>query len=101
MLGQEARPSSARPNVRATQRAALGQPLERILDRGGNAAGRAHQRMGTHQPSIARWERAPMTMSGQNMKAMAIALGVPAGEVFAAIQEQCEIVIKAAEHEIT
>jgi len=30
--------------------AALGQPLERILDRGGNAAGRAHQRMGTHQP---------------------------------------------------
>lgn len=59
------------------------------------------QRMGTHQPSIARWERTPMTMSGQNMKAMAIALGVPAVDVFTAIQEQCEIVIKAVEHEIT
>lgn len=57
------------------------------------------QRMGTHQPSIARWERAPMTMSGQNMTAMATALGVTAGEVFAAIQEQREIVTKAAEHE--
>lgn len=57
------------------------------------------QRMGTHQPSIARWERAPMTMSGQNMAAMATALEVTAREVFTAIQEQCEIVIKAAEHE--
>lgn len=59
------------------------------------------QRMGTHQPSIARWERAPMSMSAQNMNAMAIALGVPAVDVFTAIQEQSEIVIKAAEHEIT
>jgi DNA-binding transcriptional regulator YiaG len=28
------------------------------------------QRMGTHQPSIARWERAPMSKSGQNMKSL-------------------------------
>jgi ribosome-binding protein aMBF1 (putative translation factor) len=57
------------------------------------------RRMDTHQPGIARWERAPTTMSVQNIKAMAAALGVTSGEVFTAIDEQCEIVIKAAEHE--
>lgn len=57
------------------------------------------QRMGTHQPGIARWERSPTTMSVQNIKAMATALGVSAMDVFSAIEEQREIEIKAAEHE--
>ncbi|APW48670.1 helix-turn-helix domain-containing protein [Rhodoferax antarcticus] len=57
------------------------------------------KRMDTQQPSIARWERAPSTMSHQNMTAMAQALGVDAVQVFLAIQEQREIELKVEEHE--
>lgn len=57
------------------------------------------QRMQTQQPSVARWERSPKTISFQNMEAMAAALGVSAVEVFTAIQEQREIENKVAEHE--
>lgn len=58
------------------------------------------QRMKTQQPSVARWERSPQTMSVQNIGAMASALGVNALEVFSAIQEQQEIMSKVAEHEV-
>lgn len=57
------------------------------------------QRMGTQQPSVARWERSPKTMSFQNIEAIAVALGVGAMEVFSAIQEQREFENKVVDHE--
>lgn len=57
------------------------------------------RRMQTQQPSVARWERSPKTMSVQIIESMAVALGVGATEVFSAIQEQREIESKVAEHE--
>lgn len=57
------------------------------------------RRLGTQQPSIARWERSPQSMSVENVSAMAGALGVDAIEVFTAIQQQREIEYSAVEHE--
>lgn len=93
----------------ATSRKKLGQALEAthgqrtglvaLRMKAGLSQTELAQRMQTQQPSVARWERSPKTMSVQIIESMAAALGVVAVEVFSAIQEQREIENKVAEHE--
>ena len=99
----------ARAKRLATARKKLGQALQAthgprtglvaLRMKAGLSQTQLAQRMQTQQPSVARWERSPKTMSFQNMQALASALGVPAGEVFSAIEEQHDTECDVAEHE--
>lgn len=98
---RSARLASARKKLGQALEATYGQRtgLVALRMKAGLSQTELAQRMQTQQPSVARWERSPKTMSFQNMEAMAVALGVSAVEVFTAIQKQREIENKVVEHE--
>lgn len=57
------------------------------------------QRMRTQQPSVARWERSPETMSFSTMEELAQALGIKTLEVCVAIDEQRQVKNDVPKHE--
>lgn len=59
------------------------------------------QRLGTQQPSVARWERSPETMKFESIEAWAHALDVNIMDVCAAIKAQREVKNPEEAHEVT
>jgi DNA-binding XRE family transcriptional regulator len=58
------------------------------------------QRMGTQQPSVARWERSPEKMGFETIEAWANALNIDTLDVCAAIKAQREIKNTEKAHEV-
>ncbi len=85
----------------ATARKKLGQALEAthgqrtglvaLRMKAGLSQTELAQRMGTQQPSVARWERSPEKMGFETIEAWAHALGVDTMVVCAAIKAQREV----------
>lgn len=57
------------------------------------------KRMNTQQPSVARWERAPESMSFSTIEALAVALQVETMAVCAAISAQRAARVETVQHE--
>ena len=108
MATQEAKPDMAAALVRARIRAgnaAVGQSgggLSGLRLRAGLSQSQIAQRMKTHQPSIARWEKDPEQMTLPTIRQMAAALGVPEQALFDALATAAEqpLALQEVAHEV-